>query len=154
MSIIGVPELTSECHICCILISSERILNELTMDLLLTRLKLEEVVNKYKGFFSRAPGGLSISHVRHHASHCDKKLVPNDYVNHPELYEEGRTLVDRDIHESPPMPMTADGKPAITGSLVEYARYVASKVQAPAKGRAQDEPPEPSTEDAGKPQSG
>jgi len=102
MSIIGITRLDDNCFICRCMQQHERALNELTMDILLERLTESEIAEKYASYFLGLSGELREHRVKTHALHCDPMEVPDDYVFHPELYEDGETLGERDIHVSPP----------------------------------------------------
>ena len=116
MRIIGLKSLDNDCVICMTLSSSERILNTLTMDILLNRLQRNRIVRKFVGYFAGGSIKLRVHHILDHASHCSWGFVPDDYVPHPELYEDGYVLVERD----------SDGNPLNVAPLPEFLQCTAA----------------------------
>ncbi|MGA3245846.1 MAG: hypothetical protein ABSE41_14610 [Bacteroidota bacterium] len=70
------------------------------MDLLLSRKAPEEIICPYQQqFIRRLDRCATLEDLAIHAEHCDKAMVPDDYVFDPTKYEEGERQSYRDERE-------------------------------------------------------
>lgn len=91
---IGLSKIHVHCLICRSLSLSPRVLNALTMDVVLDRRSREQIVHRFYGYFAAFMVMLSEDNVRYHASHCTKDAVPDEYYAQPEVYEDRHDVVD------------------------------------------------------------
>ena len=63
--------------------------NQITMDLLLSRKEPEEIIRVYRSSFYRGDIMPTLEDLAIHAEHCDSSMVPDEYIVNPNKYEEG-----------------------------------------------------------------
>ena len=90
--IIGLRSRSDECRICKVDTNWENPLNEITMDLILSRKAAEEIITATTNYFGRDGEPLTREELAIHAEHCDPSMVPDDYILHPLKYENGEKV--------------------------------------------------------------
>ena len=92
IEIIGLRPSSEPCFVCSSCVNMTEMLNEITMDLLLSRKTAQKILEDYKTVVRFLKHEPTLDDLAIHAGHCDSAMVPDDYILHPDKYEYGETI--------------------------------------------------------------